>query len=252
MASPMAISRGVLSDQVKDHLLEAIFEGRYAPGSRIVETHLARELGVSQAPVREALRDLEAVGIVEITAFQGARVRRPGKADLLEAYVVRAELESLGARLALPRLSDPDLSELEALVDEMRDAAARGDAHREALVDAAFHARVIRGAGNRTLERVWDFLEPVSRTYITLVVPGVDTRRIAELHLPILDAFRRRDPDLAAEAVRRHFDVASTLFDQLFVDDPSEDGSTRVADGEAADVATLPAARPDQARRGAA
>src|SRR5512139_851338 len=96
------ISRGVLSGQVKDHLLQEIMAGHYAPGSRIVETRVARELGTSQAPVREALRDLEALGVVELNAFRGARVRRPSAAELLEAFEVRAELESLAVQLAIP------------------------------------------------------------------------------------------------------------------------------------------------------
>src|SRR5512144_938297 len=107
------ISRSVLSDQVKDRLLQAILDGHYPPGARIVETRVARELGTSQAPVREALRDLEALGIVEINAFKGARARHPNRSELLEAYGVRAELESLGARLALARMSDADLDGLE-------------------------------------------------------------------------------------------------------------------------------------------
>lgn len=218
--SPVApISRGVLSDQVKDHLLQAILAGDFAPGSRIVETRVARELGVSQAPVREALRDLEALGVVEITAFQGARVRHPSKSELLEAYGIRAELESLGARLAQARLSDADLEELEGHIEEMERAAATGDRHAEARFDATFHARIIELAGNQTLVRVWRYLEPVSRTYITLGVAGVDVRQIAALHRPILDALRRRDSSLADRAVREHFAVVGEMFDAAFVDD---------------------------------
>ncbi len=109
MPAETTISRSVLSDAVKDRLLEAILDGRYPPGSRIVETRVARELGTSQAPVREALRDLEALGVVEIAAFRGARVRRPSRDELLEAYVVRAELEAMAARLALPSFTAEDL-----------------------------------------------------------------------------------------------------------------------------------------------
>ncbi len=82
MTRPAGISRSVLSDLVKDRLLLAILDGRYPPGARIVETRVARELGTSQAPVREALRDLEGLGVVETTAFRGARVRRPSAAEL--------------------------------------------------------------------------------------------------------------------------------------------------------------------------
>ncbi len=241
--SPAApISRSVLSDQVKDHLLQAILAGEYAPGSRIVETRVARDLGVSQAPVREALRDLEALGVVEITAFQGARVSRPSKAELLEAYAIRAELECLAARLALPRLSDTDLDVLSGFVGEMERAATAGDRHGEAFVDAAFHGRIVEVSANKTLERVWRHLEPVSRTYITLGVPGVDVREIAELHRPILDALRLRDEAATEQAIRRHFAAVWSMFDTAFVDGRAAD--TTSLDGGPAGTAVGTADRP--------
>ena len=201
-----AISRSVLSDQVKDHLLQAILDGRYPPGARIVETRVARELGTSQAPVREVLRDLEALGVVETLAFRGARVRRPSAAELLEAFIVRSALESLAARLAIPRLTDEDLLALQLHVNDMQRCADAGDAHAEALADAAFHTGIIELSGNTTLMRVWRTLEPFSRTYITLGVPGADRRRIADEHLPVLDALRSRDPALAEAGLHHHFD----------------------------------------------
>jgi DNA-binding GntR family transcriptional regulator len=211
MTRDASISRSVLSDQVKDRLLRAILDGRYPPGARIVETRVARELGTSQAPVREALRDLEALGVVETTAFRGARVRRLSADELLEAFVVRAQLESLAARLAIPRLVDADLDELEALIRDMREAAEAGDYHAEAVADAAFHGRLVELSANLTLQRVWRTLEPYSRTYITIVAPGADGRAIADHHAPVLDALRRRDPDLVAEVLRGHFDDAAAV-----------------------------------------
>ena len=212
MPHDAAISRSVLSDQVKDRLLQAILAGRYPPGARIVETRVARELGTSQAPVREALRDLEALGVVESTAFRGARVRRPTADELLEGFAIRAVLESLGARLAIPRLTDDDLCVLAGYVEEMRRAAEEGDFLAEATADAAFHGRIVELAGNATLQRVWRTLEPFSRTYITMVVPGVDRRRIAELHVPVLAALRLRDASAADAVIHNHFaDTAAML-----------------------------------------
>jgi len=213
-----SISRSVLSDQIKDRLLQAILAGRYAPGSRIVETRVAREFGTSQAPVREALRDLEALGVVEIAAFRGARVRRPTAAELLEAYAVRAELEALGVVLALPRLTNANLEELQRYLDTMRRAAAEGDVHAEASADASFHGRLVELANNATLLRVWHLLEPFSRTYITIVVPGADRRRIAELHAPILEALRSRDPQMTADSIRRHFADAQSMLAGLWAE----------------------------------
>jgi DNA-binding GntR family transcriptional regulator len=209
MAEGDVISRSVLADQVKDRLLQDIVAGRYPPDARIVETSLARELGVSQAPVREALRGLEALGLVEILPFRGARVRRPSISELLEAYTVRFELEALGARLGVPGMTDADLADLEALGEAMQRAADAGDRHEVAVADAAFHARLLHLAGNATLERVWRSLEPFSRTYLTLVAPGADAHWTADLHTAILDALRARDPERVVEALRGHFEEVS-------------------------------------------
>jgi DNA-binding GntR family transcriptional regulator len=207
------IERSVLGDQIKDRLLQEIMAGRYAPGERIVETRVARELGTSQAPVREALRDLEALGVVEINAFKGARVRHPSTSELLEAYAIRAELESLAARLAMPRMTDADFDELQGCLAEMQEAALAGDAHGGAVADTRFHARVVELSGNRTLGRLWRHLEPLSRTYIT-IMSSPNVRRIADLHVPIITALRQGDPERAAAAYHEHFEAAGAIVEE--------------------------------------
>lgn len=221
-----SVSRDVLADQVKDRLLTAILAGLYPPNSRIVETRIARELGTSQAPVREALRGLEALGIVEITPFRGARVRRPTAGQLLEAYAIRAELESLGARLAVPLLSEDDLDAMAGLVDEMQEAARRNDLHAVATADSQFHGHLVALTGNATLGRVWRSLEPFSRTYITLVVPDADPQWAADLHLPVLAALRSRDPELVVGALRTHFALAGARLSQEWADTAGEQAPT--------------------------
>jgi DNA-binding GntR family transcriptional regulator len=209
MTDGRSISRSVLAEQVKDRLLQDILGGRYPADSRIVETRVARELGTSQAPVREALRGLEALGVVEILPFRGARVKRPTIEELLEAYEVRAELESLGARLGVPTMTDADLAELETLHGAMQRAARAGDRHEVAVQDAAFHGQLMHLAHNATLERVWQALQPFSRTYITLVSPGADAEWTANLHPPILRALQARDVEGVEAALRHHFRTAS-------------------------------------------
>src|SRR3954451_6497114 len=201
-----ALTRSVLADQVKERLLEAILDGSYPPDSRIVETAVAKELGTSQAPVREALRGLEALGIVEITPFRGARVRRLDSAELLEAYVVRSAIEVLGARLAMARLTDEDVEALLQIGEDMRRAADAGDGRALAIDDASPHEKLIQLSGNGTLLRVWGSLEPMSRTYITLVGPGSDPQWPAALHDPLLDAIRSRDTEAVVRAIESHFD----------------------------------------------
>src|SRR3954471_7969160 len=127
------LTRSVLADQVKERLLEGILDGSYPPASRIVGTAVAKELGTSQAPVREALRGLEALGIVEITPFRGARVRRIDTDELLEASGVRSAIEVLGARLAMARLTDDDVTALMTIGEDMRKAADAGDGRALAI-----------------------------------------------------------------------------------------------------------------------
>ena len=214
------LSRKVLADQVKERLLEDILNGRHPPDSRIVETQIARELGTSQAPVREALRGLEGLGFVEITPFRGARVRRPSRRDILEAYAVRSSLESLAARLAVPHLTPAAVAELAGHVEAMSAAAAAGDGAAVAEEDARFHGRIVELADNATLTRVWRSLEPLSRTYLTLVVPGADPVWSAGLHAPILAAIRARDADGVVAALQHHFDEVSEHMGRRWPEDP--------------------------------
>lgn len=209
MQTHSSIARSVLAEQVEDRLLQDILAGRYPPDSRIVETRVARQLGVSQAPVREALRALEALGVVEILPFQGARVRRPSTAELLDAMAVREELECLAARLGLARLADDDLEELDRRLAAMEAAAAAGDRHAAAVQDSAFHARLLRVSGSRTLERTWAAVEPFSRTYITLALSGKAPDWTLDLHRRILVTLRQRDLDAVQAAIRHHFAVAA-------------------------------------------
>lgn len=209
------VARNVLSAQVKDRILQWILEGELAPGSRIVETRVARELGTSQAPVREALRDLATLGVVEMQPYRGARVRRPSKQELVEAMEVRAELEGMAARLAAPRMTEDCLNELKSLMDAMDESADAGDAHEHAFKNTKFHAAVVRASGNKTLERTWSMLEPFARTYVTATVPGIDLHWLGERHRPILEALQDRDPERAAEAMRRHANEAEELVEHM-------------------------------------
>ncbi len=205
------LARNVLSEQVKDRILQWILEGEMAPGSRIIETRVAKELGVSQAPVREALRDLATLGIVEMRPYRGASVRHPSKTDLVEAMEVRAELEALAARQAATKISAADLDELATLIDEMHGLAEAGDAHRHAMNNTAFHAIVVRASGNQTLERTWSMLEPYARTYVTAMVPGTDLVWLGDRHGAILEALRAGDPEAASETMRTHAREAEAL-----------------------------------------
>ena len=216
-------SRVILREQVRDLLLARIMSGFYAPGERIVETRIAQELGVSQAPLREALRDLEQLGCVVHEPFRGCSVRELSIADLLEAFPVRSALESVAARLAAELITDEELARLAALIEDMRAAAASGDPIAESAADSAFHATIVEVARNAVLSRQWEQLQPHARTFISLTLPASRRGPVADRHVPILEALGCRDPDAAAQAMHDHLsDVAERLAPLLPTEPPKE------------------------------
>jgi DNA-binding GntR family transcriptional regulator len=201
----VTVTRTVLREQVKEILLGRIVSGDYEPGDRLVETRIAQELGTSQAPVRKELRDLESLHFVESEPFRGARVRAVSEADLAEIYPVRAPLEEAAARAAARR-RDGWFEALEREYAAMLRAAEEGDIHRQVEHDAQFHRLIVEASENRTLIEVWESLGIRLRILITALKTGLDGRRLAEMHEPILDALRARDAERAGAAVRRHLE----------------------------------------------
>jgi DNA-binding GntR family transcriptional regulator len=209
------VEREVLSTQVKDRILTWILQGDLPPGSRLVETRLARQLGTSQAPVREALRDLASLGFIDTQPYRGSWVRKPSKEELIEAVEVRAELEGLAARLAAARRSERCVRDLEELLSAMEEAAARDDAHDHAVKNTQFHERILDAAGNRTLKRLWSMLEPFGRTYITASAEGIDLHWLSARHQGILDAIRDQDSELAESRAQTHAEQVAEMLEDF-------------------------------------
>jgi DNA-binding GntR family transcriptional regulator len=205
-----AIARTVLREQVKDVLLQRIVSGELEPGERLVETRIAQELGTSQAPVREALRDLELLRLVESEPFRGARVRVFGEEEIIEVYPVRAALEELAARLAAANMGG-DVSALEAECEAMRDAVRRGDTNALAQHDIAFHRLIVEAAGNSVLEQCWKSLGVEGRITVSLYGTYMDPEEAAERHVQLVDAIRSETPSAAGREARKHVEVSAKL-----------------------------------------
>ena len=202
-AQPAGVGRIVLRDQVKTILLERILSGDYAPGDRLVETRIAQELGTSQAPVREALRELELLRFLESAPFRGTWVREVSDAELIEVFPIRAALEEVAAREAAKRL-DGDVAALEAEIDAMAKAE---DVVAQAEHDTRFHELIVQASGNTRLFEVWSSLQVEARTTITAVATGLAPAEAAELHRPILEALRSRNAKQAGKAIRSHVEM---------------------------------------------
>jgi len=194
-----------LRHDVRNHLRNLIFEGTLQPGDRIVESRLARELGISQTPVREALRELEQMGLVVSYPNRGSSVRKVAPKDADEMYTLRAHLEAMAVRLAVPRLTDDDLATLDGLIEGMIEAGEAEDPELLTELDTRFHEFICECSGHSLLLRTWQGISPLNWTMMTVIrLKDRNLRELAERHRPIVEALRARDPEAADVAVREH------------------------------------------------
>jgi DNA-binding GntR family transcriptional regulator len=199
-------ARRVLREEIRDYLVEDILNGRLAPGERIIETRVAQHFGVSHAPVREALRDLELLGFVVSSPFRGALVRENSIDDLVQLYPIRAVLEGLAAREAASRISKSELRQLRKLLTTMRRAAARGDTHTQVQADFRFHLTIVEACGNRLLKQIWEGMRLATTTFLTASKSHRSMDVLADRHELVLHALETRDPGGAERAMRQHIE----------------------------------------------
>jgi DNA-binding GntR family transcriptional regulator len=206
----LSLARAALGQQIREILLERIFKGELQPGDRIVELQLANELGTSQAPVREALRELQSLGFVEHEPYRGTRVRRITERELAEIFPVRAALEELAAQEAASRL-DGRVEDLEREFEAMRAAAGRKDLQDLAGHDARFHRLIVEAAENKVLLDLWKTLRVEARVVVTALKTDIDFDELAEMHRPLLEALAEGLPEKAGRALRYHFEVLQAM-----------------------------------------
>lgn len=202
------------SDLVYEQIRAAIFDGRLKPGDRLNADGIGRELHVSKIPVREALKRLEAAGVIVQEPFMGARVARISPREWRGVFLIRIELEGLAARLAAESISEADVAELRTIHHEMESLHAAGELEPMSAKNRLFHRVIGRAAGYKTLsDLVEQVLLTLARTRVVMEVdPGV-WRQVIDEHAEIILALSNRDPVAAEEAVQTHFrrQLESTL-----------------------------------------
>jgi DNA-binding GntR family transcriptional regulator len=197
------LTRETLAQKIRDSLVARIASGELEPGSRLVETAIAATYGTSQAPVREALRELEAMRMVEVRPRRGTFVRHFIQQTLRESYVVRAALEETATRLSLLNGAMPH-EKLQAEVDAMWSAARAGDADAAGHASVQFHRHVLEAAHNELLLHSWEGLQIEVRTAVTIVAAELDLTEIARDHEALLAVFARGDLEAACTHARDH------------------------------------------------
>ncbi len=202
------VNTNTLSQQVYAHLRAGILDSTYPPGSSLPEEAMAAKLNVSRVPIREALRRLSAEGLVTVVPRQGATVTELTSKQFLDAYQVREVLEVLAVRLAVPRLTQDDLDQLDALQHAMHLAADANDAEAFFAVNAEFHGFVVDKADNGDLKSIYDSLIDRMRRYRT---PSLDLRggmtTSLDEHATLLVAIREGNTDEAAHLMAQHIHV---------------------------------------------
>jgi DNA-binding GntR family transcriptional regulator len=194
-----------LRDQARQAIRARIVTGDLAAGEIYSAASLAERLGVSATPVREAMLDLAAVGLVEAVRNRGFRVVAPGERDLDEIGELRLLLEPPALRLVAERAGDDQLAALEPLLAALEAAAESGDVVAYLTADREFHLRLLDLAGNRRLGRLVDQLR--DQTRLIGIEALAESGRLAASdreHREMLDALRARDADRAEALMRAH------------------------------------------------
>ena len=207
-ATPSALLRVpqkvVLSESTYDVLRTAILDGTLSPGTRIVEESLSRQLGVSRAPLREAIWLLKRDGLLVEESARTTRVVELTEADVQELHMIRAVLETLAYQQAAPLLRTEHLTELELIIDQMHEANTAGDSRRIAQLDYEFHRRLCQVCALPRVRKIWDEQHVLFRLWLNMVGPSLGSQDIAQTHRDLLDVVRGGNAEAISEQVIEH------------------------------------------------
>lgn len=206
-----------VKDALVENLRDEIIKGRLRPGQKLRQEELATYFNVSTMPVREALRELEAEGLVTIAPHRGAVVTSLSAEDLEDIYDIRTNLEELATRLAVPRMDETILADLTQCVQTMADRF--DDAMTYTKLNHQFHLMIYTASGRRHLFELIELLRRRTQHYVHAHL-GVMGRRPESIedHRAILEACQRRDPDQAAAIMRQHLSRVGRELVEYFQD----------------------------------
>jgi len=204
------------AQQAYNTLRAEIIEGVHPPGARVTEQEVAISAGVSRTPVREALRRLEAEGLLRFVPHQGAFVTSWSDQDAEDIFELRAMLESYTARLAANKATAEDVGHLRQLAEnQCREAADRSPGYLERIADlnSRFHRRLEKTAASTRLQATLATLSSAPLVLQTFRdYDGDDLNRSAHHHLEIVDAIEAHDGDWAASVMHSHIMAARRAF----------------------------------------
>lgn len=202
--------------KLRDEIENGIVTGEFAPGERLDETQLASRFGVSRTPIREALMQLSAIGLVEIRPRRGAVVADPPAQRVFEMFEVMAELEGMAGALAARRHTDEDRVALLAAHERCRDALASEDTDRYYYENEVFHRAIYAAGGSAFLEEQCTTLHRRLRPYRRLQLRVRNRMKVSfKEHGDVIEAILAGDADAAREHLRGHVAVQGNRFGDL-------------------------------------
>lgn len=197
-----------LRDIVFEKLREAIITGQLLPGTRLMEISLAESMGVSRTPVREAIRKLQAEGLVIMNARRGAVVAPINKRDLKEILEIRKALESLACRLTARKVTEDSLIQLKDINNVMKNAVAEKDIGLIAAKDVEFHEMITDLADNRQLSRMLDQIKEHLYRYRREFIKELKDRRVlVSEHDKIIAALEAHNEKTAVRELEKHIEL---------------------------------------------
>jgi len=194
-----------LGGKVFARLKSAILSGEYNDGAELRENTVAEKLGVSRTPVREAIRQLEKEGLVEVYPNRRAHVKGITFKDVEDIYQIRSRLEGLCARMAVSSISEEQLNHLEEIIFLTKYYEQKNDAEHLLMMDGQFHEVLYASCGSKILEnQLRDYHQYVKSARLTSLKRQERTRKSVEEHEEILEAIKSRDAVRADELARNH------------------------------------------------
>ena len=196
-----------LRDVVFNTLRQAILTGKLVPGERLMEVHLANELGVSRTPIREAIRKLELEGLVIMIPRRGAEVAQITMKNLQDVLEVRRDLDALSAKLACERITDEGRAQLVECAKEFEEATKTGDITAIAAADVRFHDVIVHASGNeRLMQLVSNLAEQMYRYRFEYLKDTANHPKLVEEHQLIYEAILSGNRQKAAGWAERHIE----------------------------------------------
>jgi DNA-binding GntR family transcriptional regulator len=211
-----------LKSSALKEIKRAILSGKLKPGDRLVETQLAKDMGISKFPIREAIGQLERLGFVSTVPYKGSCVSTFSERDMEELYTLRSALESLAVRILMSKLNEVTIEKLISIVEKMQKAADKEKLEEVINEDIRFHQTICELSGHRKLLEMWMMLQDQIKYFITMEEYFNDQSNVlVEPHYRILEALKGGDNQLLEKSINDHLMLGLSIVKNMYQKKPA-------------------------------